>query len=346
MQGPKGTHSSILGPNQPLIRLACTASAACRVCAVPPMPTSRHREAIHKPRCDWGLQPQAGKVSGDRHVKSEPILLRRYRQGLWLVDVAFSDVKRTFLFDTGAGITVLTPDLASQLKLSPFGRLTAHRQSGERVDMPRVNIASISAGDVILHPRDVGVWDVNAQLPGNWPPLSGVLALNAFDGLVLRIDLSAERLVVEQHHEVTRSTPAMMEVPIRIGRSAAGAGLDVFLGASTERGLIWLELDSGNTGPTLIAPHAAEMLGGRPGNAPVGCPGADGRMYAETELVLGGQVVKCPVIVKELMIDGNLGISFLETHIVIVDLQHTRGWIAPVQGSSSYCQDKLFSRRN
>lgn len=269
-------------------------------------------------------------------MKSDRIYLNRYCQGLLSVEVTLSVGKRKFLFDTGAGITVVTPDLACQLGLVPYGRLTGHLQTGERVDMPRVDVAAIRVDDVTLYPTEIGVWDVNARLPAAWPEVSGVLALNAFDGRVLYLDLSRQLLLLNELHKLSTSTMAMTEVPLRIGRPAAGAGLDVFLGADTGRGLIWLELDSGNTGPTLVAPWAAELLGWKIESAGPTPAGTVKREIPEAELTLGGQRVIGPAIVKELVIDGNIGIPFLETHVVVLDLREARSWIATVeQGNSS-----------
>lgn len=96
-----------------------------------------------------------------------------------------------------------------------------------------------------------------ALLPPGVPELGGLVDPQTFDGMPITLELFERRVVVETAASLARRVVSMSEVPMRESRQAGGASVDVFLAFRAGGGPLWLELDSGNTGPVYIAPPAA-----------------------------------------------------------------------------------------
>ena len=113
----------------------------------------------------------------------------------------------------------------------------------------------------------------------------------------------------------------LAELQIRLAHQSGGASLDLFVAIEGKHGPLWFELDSGNTQPVLIAPHAFAELGLEP--LPVGRTGK-----AELPIVGLGKVA-CDFVSKELIYDGLLNAAFFQTHVVTMDLAQGRAWVTP-----------------
>jgi hypothetical protein len=83
------------------------------------------------------------------------------------------------------------------------------------------------------------------------------------------------------------------------------------MAARGRHGPVWLELDSGNTGPSILAPHAVEELGIAAGG-PIDIEG------------LGP--TPCDWVERDIIYDGNLGAAFLEERVLTLDLTNERAF--------------------
>ncbi len=245
-------------------------------------------------------------------------VLHRYQDVLWAVDVCLGDgPSERFLLDTGAGLTILDIKTATQQGLSPWGRLTGHKMSGQRVDFQQVDPVPLRIGDQQLDLNGLAVTDLGTLLPPGWPPVAGVLALDAFHAQAVTLDFARAALTLESPESLAARVSTAGALRVRIARQAQGASLDLFVrvGGDNQRPT-WLEIDSGNTGPTLLAPHSIDLLGlsGDGGN---------------TELVFAEDFRESAAWEKaDIIIDGNLGQSFLNTHALSLDLKSARAWLA------------------
>jgi hypothetical protein len=61
------------------------------------------------------------------------IPLRTYYEGLKCLEVQVDGKPRTFLFDSGGGSTLVTPELAKTLGTVPYGRGVGYRMNGQAV---------------------------------------------------------------------------------------------------------------------------------------------------------------------------------------------------------------------
>ena len=257
----------------------------------------------------------SSQVPDDLGGPAEPLgelRLDPYRAGLFTVTARIAGADRRLLFDTGGGVTAITPAIAADLGCEVSGRLTGHRMNGERFDAATCAGATIRAGGVALEVDTVAVRDLAPLLPPGWPQLDGVLSLHTFQGLGLTLDLGGGRIVVESPRSLAARTRQMARMTARLGRQAGGEGLDLFVAVAAPAADLWFELDTGNSGPTLLAPHAAQALGLESGDAELFIPG------------LGG--VRGTVAVLDLIIDGNLGASFAGRHVLSLDLASGQLW--------------------
>ncbi len=107
------------------------------------------------------------------------------------------------------------------------GRDVGHRMSGEQVEFQRCDSLTIGRDSWQHRLAPVGVYDVNALLPKELPHLDGVLALDAFRGEVVTIDLAENRITV---HATAGAANAIAQdgVPVRIGTGETGRMLTAY----------------------------------------------------------------------------------------------------------------------
>lgn len=238
--------------------------------------------------------------------------IRPWQGVLLSVAVSVAGREETFLLDTGAGITTLDAALAKRLGLEPYGRAVAHRMSDERVDLRWVDDPGLELGGERLPAPAFGVFDIGSLLPPDWPPLGGALGLDVLAGRRVVLDLPAGRLVLPDEQSFARRIADLAPLRARIARRVMGASLDVYVAARARRGTVWLEVDTGNTGPTVLASHAVDQMGLSPGD-PVELEGFG---------PIDGAWVE-----KDLNIDGNLGQDALRDRVLALDLREGRAWL-------------------
>jgi hypothetical protein len=267
------------------------------------------------PRTDEGPRvPRPGE--GPQVIK-----LERFRKALWKVHVTVNGVPGDFLLDTGGGNTLVTEPMTPRLGCTFWGRTTGYNMFGARGDGPHCDGVRVAAGQVQLTPVDVGTIDFGDRFPGDRAP-DGLLSLDAFDGKAITLDQVAGTLTIETATSLARRIQGMRELPLRLARGAAARGLDAFVGVTTPRGRTWLGLDSGAGGVSLIAREYAEAFGLDPA-------------VKEQRLrfaIAPGVEIDSPVLVTDLIMDGNLGQPFLSRYVVTLDLANGRLWIGRPSG--------------
>jgi len=150
--------------------------------------------------------------------------------------------------------------------------------------------------------------------------LDGSLALDAFAGRALTLDLSAGQLIVDTPASLAARTARAVEVPVRFDRSAQGLALTPLVAVETAKGRLWMELDCGSDGALIVGRHTAELLHLDPA-----AKGA--QSLAAT--IAGGVALAGNARVEDLILDGNIGAPVLKRWIVTLDLARQRLWIAP-----------------
>lgn len=228
-----------------------------------------------------------------------------------------------FLLDTGGGITLVGPAYAQRLGCTPWGRVTGFRMRGDRLDLPRCDGATLKIGGRTRRLPSALVLDLARFLPKDAPALAGSLALDAFAGEAVTLDLAGRRLIIETPASLKARIAHAVEAPVRVSREAGGLARVPLIGIPTPRGLLWMELDCGSDGPIIMAPHAAEVLGLDPKQK-------TGQTISA--VVAPGLTLTGKVQIEELILDGNIGAPILKHWLVTLDLAHERLWLSPSPG--------------
>ena len=198
------------------------------------------------------------------------LALAPYFRELRVVHVMAGDDRLTMLVDTGGGATLVTPQVAARHGCQPYGHDVGYRMTGERVAFQRCDAIELSSGRWRRRIEPVAVFDVNALLPKELPPLDGVLALDAFRGDVVTLDWPAG--VVTAHGPADADAAlARHGVAVRVATGETGRMLSAFVPVAARKGRLWFLLDSGNLRGTLIASAAV-------GDGLLDQPAADGQL--------------------------------------------------------------------
>jgi hypothetical protein len=91
------------------------------------------------------------------------LTLRQYIGPLKSIQVTVGRDTLPFILDTGGGISLITPEVAKNIGCVPFGRLTAFRQNGERIDAQRCGKVTLSLGSLNVS-VETAIFDLMAVL--------------------------------------------------------------------------------------------------------------------------------------------------------------------------------------
>ncbi len=223
----------------------------------------------------------------------------------------------TFLFDSGSGISSVSPEFAALIGCQPWGQITGFRMSGERIDMQRCNHLTFDFGNKSLQAQAVGVFDVSKYLPAEMGHVDGTIALDLFADQVFTLSYGRHSLQLLNDRDISRRDPKL-RMPVHIVRGAEAFALSVDLPVQTTAGTAWFEMDSGNTSPFVIVNAPLAALFQLPADA----------KRAPIKVALGdGSTFEGEARVRKLILDGNLGVSFLATHDVTIDAPHAAAWV-------------------
>jgi hypothetical protein len=250
------------------------------------------------------------------------INLRAVAGGGQTLDAAIDGHAGAFLFDSGWGVSSVTPHYAELIGCKPWGKMFGFRATGERVDAERCNSAVLNLAGVALEMPTLGVIDLMKYMPKSVVTYAGALGLDAFDGRAITIRSRARQLILESPGSLAARVTRAHRVPIRLVRDVQGAALSADIGVPTASGMIWLELDTGNYGGTMIGRHVAQLVG----LDPKAKGGQDLHMQ-----IIPGITVAGRARIGDYIMDGNIGEDFLDQWDLTLDLSNGRGWLAPAE---------------
>lgn len=244
----------------------------------------------------------------------------------WALDVKVGGQPFRFGLDIGGGLTLLSTRAASAGGCTPWGRVTGFQMTGHRLDAARCDSVAIDAGGLRITPPISLVLPPEAVESGD-ANLDGSIALDAFEGRAITLDLANGKLVVESTESQAERVRGMTPLRISMAREAAGHSITVHVAVPTAKGTAWMELDSGNGGTVLVSKPYAALVGLD--------STAAGPQHAEFDLLPNVRVKTDRAFTPDMTIDGNLGMPFLRRWLVTLDLASGRAWIAPGIGPAA-----------
>ena len=275
--------------------------------------------------CESNKSDVSSNMSKEKFDRSTEIPLQKYMGILRTIKARIGSDTVPFIFDTGGGLTLITPEIADKINCTPFGRITCFRMTGERIDLQRCGEVEFNIEGIPLQ-VEATVFDLMALLPKNWPKVAGMFSLDTFRNHAITLNLSRNRLIIETKDSLEDRISTMKPVNMRINHQTGGWGLDIFVEIEADKGSLWFELDSGNMGDVLLAPHAIEQLSitvPTSDNKTIG-NGAD--VFETTLNIVGFGPLKVRARKQELIYDGVLNASTIEKLILTMDLTKEIMW--------------------
>jgi len=228
-------------------------------------------------------------------------------------------VPGVFLFDTGEGVTSISPEFAAKIGCAPWGRVSGFRMSGERLDTPRCDDVDFSVAGRTLHAPSVMTLDIMKLMGEGVPKIDGAMGLDVFAGETITL-LPRTAIVVETPRTLARRIAHATPLKVRLVRDAEGLALAVDGAVKTPQGQAFMELDSGNGGALVVADHIAPLLG---------IPTDMTTPTVQHLQLENGIAVEGKTRTRDLIMDGNIGAQFLDHWALTLDLRNGRAWLAP-----------------
>ena len=229
--------------------------------------------------------------------------------------------KGTVMFDTGEGVSMISPDMAQKIGCKPWGNITGFRMRGDRIDSPHCDNIKFELAGQSFAAQTAIVFDIMKFFPPNQPRLEGSIGLDLFAGRAITFEYSSKAIVVESPASFAARVAHATEIPIRIVRDAEGVALTVDVGVPTPDGTAWMELDSGGGTAFIIANHIAPLLG---------LDSASKARQSVSFTIAGKIPVTAPArTMSQMIMDGNINVPFLEKWDVTLDLAAGRAWVTP-----------------
>jgi hypothetical protein len=236
--------------------------------------------------------------------------------------------ERLFQFDTGSGVSLISPALARDLGCERGARLIGFRMTGDKIDTPRCDNVRIRIDD---HPFVIpvaGVYETGSLASKDAANTTdGIIALDIFAGRTVSLDFAGGTITIETPNSARARVAGATELPARIGREIGGRAIAMYVEVPSKLGVLAFEIDSGNGGTILVGKPYADALGLDPKRGP---------QAGSIDLGRGLQA-KGLIIPADITLDGNLGMPFLKDYLVTLDLDRGRAWfdrnpVAPPPG--------------
>lgn len=147
--------------------------------------------------------------------------------GYIFIDASFNDsVKTKLLFDTGAGLSVVSQKLFEKLRSSvtPAGIFTAFRHDGERLDAELFSIPKLTIGNHTVYNVVAAVY-----APLDEYGIEGVVSLKEFENIPVTVDFKNSTFTIEESENMPAiESSASAVIPLKLHRQT-GKSLDIFI---------------------------------------------------------------------------------------------------------------------
>lgn len=252
-----------------------------------------------------------------------------YQGHMLAVPVVVGDAETTFIFDTGIGVSLISPELAAQVSCVPLGETyTGRRMSGQAVTVPMSTLSSLKLGHHTIENMAIGVFDLAG--------IAGLVSLTSFRSTAVTIDYPAGAIVIEDERSLADRVARGTSVAIHVhedGPYSTGVYLHVTLpGGQSAK----VEVDTGSDNLILNQPFAAQNAIDLEGESTRRLLGQDetGHEYARYFTTLPGNIslTEAPtfcqhdpqVMFQKIIYDGLVGDAFLRNFITTYDLANSR----------------------
>lgn len=143
--------------------------------------------------------------------------------GHTLIKATINGVEGNFIFDTGAGLTLLTQKFASKVKgiQKQDGQYTAFRATGEKLAIDLFTVPSLTVGPLTQKNTTAAILDAN--LGG----IDGLISLMTFRTQPCTVDYAASTLIFENAVSLKKKQATGTVIPLQL-EDGRGIVLDIF----------------------------------------------------------------------------------------------------------------------
>lgn len=236
-----------------------------------------------------------------------------------------------FILDTGAGTSLLSPELGQKLGVKIIGSKEG-QSAGGAVSVSLAKVDSLAVGSTKLNDVDVGLVDLSHIGRTIGAKIDGDLGYNFLKHFRITLDYRRSKIHFDdpKRFELTGPSTALTEVTMRLASPAKPLILvDVY---ANGRGPFQFAIDTG-TSTTAITPELAQQLG--VASSPIGAATTGGAQVDVTAGVLesfqvgGARINNSTVVVADFFamlsaavgakLDGIVGYNFLHNYKVALD---------------------------
>jgi len=249
------------------------------------------------------------------------ISLENYFRTLKSVKVEIENKSYNFLFDTGGGLTIVSPEIVKEINKSAYGNSVGFRMSGEIIETKICDSLNIKIGGINFFHTSVGVFDIMSLLPKELNQIDGLISLKSFEQMKVVLNLRGNELIIETDDSFNDKIKNMSLVESRFANGTNGTELNIFLGIHFNNHLWWFLFDSGNISQTKISTFVAEewglIINDENGITPLG----------EFKYAVTNDSITAPTIINKIIYDGALSFDFIYQSEYAISFKDHKVWM-------------------
>lgn len=253
------------------------------------------------------------------HAQTE-ISLENYFRTLKSVKVEIENKTYNFLFDTGGGLTIVSPEIVKEINKSAYGNSVGFRMSGEKIETKLCDSVNIKIGRIDFFHASVGVFDIMSLLPKELKQIDGLISLKTFEQMKIVLNLSENKLIIETDESFDEKIKSMDLVESRFANGTNGTELNIFIGTPFNHHLWWFLFDSGNISQTKISTNVAKEWGLKMNNE-----GAITEV-GEFKFAIANDSITVPTVIDKIIYDGALSFDFIYQSEYAISFKDKKVW--------------------
>lgn len=248
------------------------------------------------------------------------ITLENYFRTLKSIKVEIEGKTYDFLFDTGGGLTIISPSIAKEIDKAVYGNFVGFRMSGEKVESKLCDSVYIKIGGSSFFHSYVGVFDIMSLLPEEFKRVDGLISLKTFENEKISLNLKENKLIVETEQSFVKKIKNMNLVKSQFASGPSGGELNILTGILFKNHYWWFLFDTGNIAQTIISDNTAKEWGINLTNE------SESSGIGEFIFVLAGDSISAPTAIEKIIYDGALSYNFIYQSEYTISLKDEKIW--------------------
>ncbi len=258
---------------------------------------------------------------------ADTIFFQKYATNQKFIYVQIDGKNYKFLFDTGAGLTFISEDLASSMKMKTEGVTTLFSKEGKRQDFKKGESLMLKIGKTFLLQKQVAIMNPLYISSNGLPKIDGIVSLKTFEGQIISIDLENNFLLIETTKSFTDKSKSMLPIESTFSDGINGNELNVLLNVSAKGKALSMKFDTGNIDRVLLSKQSAKSLNLATDSV---LSSSDIIKTGDVGFVIHSAVAEnLTTITKDLIYDGIFNYAFIAGYDFTLDLSKQKVYFTP-----------------